>query len=154
MAVQITQFAALSLLFLLSGVFWGSWISIGRSFHEFPLNQFVYISQIINRNLGVSMRIISIPCVILMVLSAYLFPQKSVAEFCLFLLSILLTISALLITLLVEVPMNNKIISWTSDSTPLNWENIRGRWQMYNNIRTLASLLGFLIFAAINLKLF
>jgi len=50
--------------------------------------------------------------------------------------------------------MNNKIISWTSDSTPLNWENIRGRWQMYNNIRTLASLIGFLIFAAINLKLF
>ncbi|WP_183580912.1 anthrone oxygenase family protein [Mucilaginibacter sp. X5P1] len=154
MAFYITQFAALSLLFLLSGVFWGSWLSIGRSFHEFPLSEFVHIAQIINRNLGVSMRIISIPCIILMILSAWLFPQKGFVEFLLYPCSILLIISALLITVLIEVPMNNKIISWTTESAPLNWKDIRKRWQFYNDIRTLISLLSFLIFTALYLKLF
>jgi uncharacterized membrane protein len=143
MAFHITQFSALSLLFLSSGVFWGSWLSIGRSFHEFALSEFVHIAQIINRNLGISMRIISIPCIILMVLCAWLFPC-----------SILLAISALLITVLIEVPMNNKIITWTTDSAPLNWKDIRKRWQFYNDIRTLTSLLSFLIFTALSLKLF
>jgi|SRR5471030_72981 len=154
MALHITQFAAVSLLFLLSGVFWGSWLSIGRSFHEFPLAEFVHIAQIINRNLGVSMRIISIPCIMLMVLCAWLFPQKSFAEFCLYPFSILLIVSALLITLLVHVPMSNKIITWTTDSAPLNWKAVRKRWQFYNDIRTFISLLSFLIFTALSLKLF
>jgi len=154
MTIHITQFAAISFLFLLSGVFWGSWLSIGRSFHKFQLNEFVHIAQIINRNLGVSMRIISIPCIILMALSSWLFPQKSLAEYCLYLFSIFLTVSALLITVLVEVPLNNKIITWTTDSAPLNWKAVRKRWQFYNNIRTLISLLSFLIFTALSLKLF
>jgi uncharacterized membrane protein len=154
MAFHITQFSALSLLFLSSGVFWGSWLSIGRSFHEFALSEFVHIAQIINRNLGISMRIISIPCIILMVLCAWLFPQKTLAEFLLYPCSILLAISALLITVLIEVPMNNKIITWTTDSAPLNWKDIRKRWQFYNDIRTLTSLLSFLNFTALSLKLF
>ena len=153
MAFHITQFAALSLLFLLSGVFWGSWLSIGRSFHEFSLSEFVHIAQIINRNLGVSMRIISIPCIILMLLSNWLSPQKTFVELLLYPGSILLTISALLITILIEVPMNNKMITWTTESAPLNWKEIRKRWQFYNDTRTLISLLGFLIFAALCLKL-
>ena len=154
MAIHLIQFAALTLLFLLSGVFWGSWFSIGRSFQEFTLNEFVHVAQIISRNLGVSMRIISISCIILMVLSAWVLPKKSVGEFCLYLLSILLIISALLITVFVEVPMNNKIITWTMESAPSNWKDIRKRWQLYNTFRTLTSILGFLTFVAISLKSF
>ena len=154
MVIHIIQFSALSLLFLSSGVFWGSWLSIGRSFDEFPLTEFVHIAQIINRKLGISMRVISIPCIILMVLCACLFPQKTFADVLLYPCSILLTVSALLITVLIEVPMNNKIITWTIESAPINWKDIRKRWQCYNDIRTLLSLLSFLIFTAISLKLF
>ena len=154
MTIHLIQFTTIALLFLLSGLFWGSWFSIGRSFDEFPLITYVHIAQIINRNLGVSMRVISIPCIILMVLCAWFFPQKTFAEFLLYACSILLAISALIITVFVEVPMNNKIITWTTESAPLDWQNIRKRWQFYNDIRTLVSGLSFLIFTAITLKLF
>jgi len=154
MTIHITQFAAISFLFLLSGVFWGSWLSIGRSFHEFPLSEFVHIAQIINRNLGVSMRIIAVPCIVLMVVCACLLPQRTLAESILYPCSVFLAVSALLITVLIEVPMNNKIITWTTDSAPLNWKAIQKRWQLYNDIRTLISLLSFLIFTALSLKLF
>ena len=154
MTIHLIQFTTIALLFLLSGLFWGSWFSIGRSFDEFPLIEYVHIAQIINRNLGVSMRVISIPCIILMVLCAWLIPQKTFAEFLLYACSILLAISALIITVFVEVPMNNKIITWTTESAPLDWQNIRKRWQFYNDIRTLVSGLSFLIFTALTLKLF
>ena len=154
MTIHLIQFTTIALLFLLSGLFWGSWFSIGRSFDEFPLITYVHIAQIINRNLGVSMRVISIPCIILMVLCAWFFPQKTFAEFLLYACSILLAISALMITVFVEVPMNNKIITWTTESAPLDWQNIRKRWQFYNDIRTLVSGLSFLIFTALTLKLF
>jgi hypothetical protein len=97
MAIQIIQFLALSFLFLLSGVFYGSWISIGRSFQVFSLSEFIHSAQI---------------------------------------------------------PMNNKIITWTTDSAPLDWKVIRKRWQFFNDIRTLISLLSFLLFTADCCKLF
>ena len=154
MAIQIIQFLALSSLFLLSGVFYGSWISIGRSFLEFSLSEFVHSAQIINRNLGVYMRIVSVPCIVLMVLCTCLYRQQTFLELFLYPLSILLIVSALLITVLILVPMNNKIITWTTDSAPLDWKVIRKRWQFFNDIRTLISLLSFLLFTADCFKLF
>lgn len=154
MTIYIAQFSAISFLFLFAGVFWGSWLSIGRSFHEFSLDEFVHIARVIDRNLGTSMRIISIPCLLLVAISAWLSPQKSVAEYFLYLFTILFALSALLITLLIEVPMNKKITTWTTESAPSNWKAIRKRWQLYNDIRTLLALLGFLIFTAVSITLF
>jgi uncharacterized membrane protein len=56
-------------------------------------------------------------------------------------------LTAILITLVAEVPINNQVITWTQASAPSNWEIIRDRWQLFNIMRTGAALAGFGVFA-------
>jgi uncharacterized membrane protein len=60
--------------------------------------------------------------------------------------SLLLMILSLLITLVVEVPIDKMIQTWTIANTPGNWREIRGTWANYHALRTLTSLGSFLLF--------
>jgi len=55
---------------------------------------------------------------------------------------LLLFVVVLLVTLLVNVPIDNQIKQWTVATLPSNWEQVRDRWQFYHTIRTFASLAG------------
>jgi hypothetical protein len=59
---------------------------------------------------------------------------------------------ALLITLLVEVPIDNQIRTWTVQTIPADWTTMRARWQVYHTGRTFLSLasLASLILAALS----
>jgi hypothetical protein len=52
-----------------------------------------------------------------------------------------------LITLLVEVPIDNQIKTWTAESVPNDWLALRDRWQLFHTARTFTSLASFASFA-------
>ena len=52
----------------------------------------------------------------------------------------LLTIGVLVITLAVEVPIDNLIANWTEATLPADWEVIRARWSTFHTVRTFLSL--------------
>jgi uncharacterized membrane protein len=52
-------------------------------------------------------------------------------------------LAALLITVRLEVPMNNAIASWTPGAAPANWAAIRDQWLRNHLVRMLAGVLGF-----------
>jgi hypothetical protein len=60
-------------------------------------------------------------------------------------------IVALLITLLVEVPIDNQIRTWTPQTVPADWTMLRARWQVFHTTRTFVALasLGSLVAAAL-----
>lgn len=143
---KIVQLGALIGLMLVTGVFYGNWISISRSYHQFSIAELVHIARVVIDNLAVPMRYSAACCLILMALSAFTENKKAPAFYCI-LFSMALTILAILITLVIEVPINNQIITWTASTAPSNWEAIRDRWEFFNSIRVIASLTSFVLFA-------
>jgi uncharacterized membrane protein len=52
----------------------------------------------------------------------------------------LLMVAALVITLAVEVPIDNKIEVWTAATLPGNWRSIQSRWEAFHTIRSFLSI--------------
>jgi len=139
---------ALFALLLVCGVFWGLYFSLSRSYQVFTPAELAKIARTIVGNLEVPMRNISILCLLMMSLSITFYPDKHSWNFYAMIASLLLIIGSLVITTAIEVPINNKVVTWTQENTPPDWEQLRNRWQYYNVVRTIMALLSFILFAA------
>jgi hypothetical protein len=53
-----------------------------------------------------------------------------------------LFIIALLITLIIEVPIDDQIQQWTVTSLPANWRELRDRWELFHVLRSWISVFG------------
>jgi uncharacterized membrane protein len=49
-------------------------------------------------------------------------------------------VAALVITLAVEVPIDNQIQDWTAATLPADWRRIQSRWELFHTIRTFISI--------------
>jgi uncharacterized membrane protein len=56
----------------------------------------------------------------------------------------LLLIVSLVVTVRVEVPMNQAIAKWDPSAPPANWAEIRERWLMFHRLRTWSGIVAFL----------
>jgi uncharacterized membrane protein len=65
--------------------------------------------------------------------------------------ALLLFLVALLVTVVVEVPIVQQIVTWTPSTLPENWRQLRDRWMRFHVIRVVAGVasLIFLVVAAI-----
>ena len=52
----------------------------------------------------------------------------------------LLMVAALVITLVVEVPIDNQIETWTVATLPGDWRSIQSRWELFHTIRTFLAI--------------
>ena len=141
MTLRIAQFINIPLLVLVAGVFWGTWFSLSRSIAGFTPEAFLAIGQRMIGNLAPVMPIL-MPVALLSTLPVLflLFPQKRV--FYAALAGFLLFVIATLITVVIEVPIDNQIKVWTVSSLPPDWTEIRDRWELFHTARTFASLIG------------
>jgi hypothetical protein len=151
---KATTFVALFLLALVTGVFWGTWFTLTRSIETFSTGEFIHIGQTIITNVAWPMRILMPACILFMIISICLVPEKKSIAFYFGVAAGLLIIVALLITLLVEVPIDNQIRTWTAETAPADWTTLRARWQVFHTARTFVSLasLGCLIASVLSWK--
>ncbi|WP_335964804.1 anthrone oxygenase family protein [Galbibacter sp. PAP.153] len=135
----------LILSMLVTGVFWGTWFTLTRSIDQFSAAEFIHIGKVIIANVANPMKIL-MPLTILwlIVLTGMKYPTKG-KDFYLFFGSLLLMITTLLITLLVEVPIDDEIKTWTVNNIPNNWESIREKWAWYHGLRTVTSIFSFVV---------
>src|SRR5437868_5778532 len=143
MKLKIVQFLTLFLLLLVAGVFWGTWFTLTRSLETFSGEEFIHIGKTIISNVAVPMSIIMPLCILFMILSLWFYPQKKSAGFYLSAIAFILLIATLLITVLIEVPIDNEIKKWTAATILSNWESIRDHWDVFHSIRTFTSLASF-----------
>ena len=109
---------------------------------------FLAIGKEIIANVAVPMSIImpaSLAGLIILLLRSW--KKRSVYFFCM-LVTLLLFIVALIITVAVEVPMDNKIKTWEVSTIPAGWTAIRDRWEYYHTMRTFVTLAGMAFFIA------
>ncbi|HEX2845989.1 MAG TPA: DUF1772 domain-containing protein [Chitinophagaceae bacterium] len=140
------------LLVLVAGVFWGTWFSLSRTMDRLPPEIFIIIGKEIMQNVAVVMSIIMPASIVgLITLMVGSWKVRSVYFYCI-IVSLILSAIALLITVGIEVPIDNQIKTWSKQTMPSNWQNIRGRWQWYHTIRTFSSLSAVILFLVAIIK--
>lgn len=139
-------FITIILLMLITGVFWGTWFTLTRSLDNFSAGEFIHIGKTIIANVAVPMSII-MPAALLFLLwsmgSSY---KTNRTVFWLYSFSFLLMVVTLIITVAVEVPIDNQINSWTVDTIPGNWTALRKTWNEFHTIRTFTSIASFICY--------
>lgn len=146
--IRIVQLATLTFLALTAGVFWGTWFTLTRSIDSFSAAEFIHIGKVIIANVAGPMRVIMPGTILLVAACLLLARRQGKLRFYFTLTSLILMIIALLITLAVEVPIDNQIKTWTADTVPANWEELRGTWSTYHSLRTFVSLGSLVAFGA------
>jgi hypothetical protein len=137
-------FVHVFLFALVLGVFWGTWFSLSRSMSAIAAPTFLEIGHTMIGNLGGPMAVL-MPAALVSALPVLLLLHRlhRRASFSLTLAGVALLAVALLITLSVNVPIDDAIAGWRVDTLPPDWTTIRNRWEAYHAARTFVSLAGF-----------
>jgi uncharacterized membrane protein len=139
MKLKLAQFSTIILFALVMGVFWGTWFALSRSIVMFRPQTFLDIGQTAIRNLAVPMRILMPLTLVSALILLAILPKRSTA-FALAVAGFLLMVCALIVTLAVEVPIDNQIKVWTIATLPADWQALRERWEFYHALRTFVSI--------------
>lgn len=139
--VKGIQFVTLLLFALVTGVFWGTWFSLSRSMAAITPATFLEVGRLMIANLGGPMSVL-MPASLLsaFVLCVSLFRGRHTRANVFASAALVLMAIALVTTLVVNVPIDRQIQSWTIASLPPEWKAIRDRWEFYHGLRTLISL--------------
>jgi hypothetical protein len=127
---------------LVMGVFWGTWFSLSRTMDQLSAETFVAVGHEMIQNLGGPMAIL-LPLALLSALVTLLLLWRGggpTATFWWLLAGFFLMAAALVITLAVEVPIDNRIQDWTAATLPGDWRSIQSRWELFHTIRTFISI--------------
>jgi uncharacterized membrane protein len=125
---------------LVAGMFHGPWVALSRSMKTFTPEVFLAIVDRMNRNMAPAMTVL-MPASILSIIPVLLLSYHerpltfylSAAAFALF-------VVALLVTVLIEVPIVEEIVTWKIASLPSNWQQLRDRWMRFHIIRVIAGV--------------
>jgi len=139
--MKATQFTAMLLFSLVTGVFWGTWFSLSRSIGAITPATFLEVGHTMIGNLEGPMSVL-MPAALLsaLVLAAVLFRRRLTRSSAFAASAFVLLLVAMIITLTVNVPIDRRIQSWTTATLPADWSAIRDRWELYHGLRTLVSL--------------
>jgi uncharacterized membrane protein len=140
MKQKTVEFTGLMLAALVTGVFWGTWFTLTRSLENFSVEEFIHIGKTIISNVAVPMRILMPATLLVMLFALWQTFRTSKLSFYLYCLSFLLMLVTLVITVGVEVPIDNQIKTWTAQSIPSNWQSLRQKWNLFHTVRTFTSI--------------
>lgn len=141
MFVKLSQFLSIMLYVLVAGVMWGTWLSLARTMTQYDAATFLADGQHMIANLATIMAVLMISAVVAGLLATVLlFLRRSAVAGWLALAGLLLIVAVIAVTLSVEVPIDNKIKTWTVATLPSDWQDIRSRWAAFHTLRTFLSL--------------
>jgi uncharacterized membrane protein len=138
--LRIAYFVNILLYALVMGVFWGTWFSLSRSIASIKPEVFLDIGHTMIANLAGPMSLLMPAALISSVLLLVVLARERRGAVLYFVVaSFLLMIAALVITLAVNVPIDNDISRWTPNTLPADWTAARDRWEAYHTLRTFLS---------------
>src|SRR5262245_2000862 len=143
-SLRLMLFAHVFLFALVVGVFWGTWFSLSRSMSSITASTFLEVGHTMIDNLGGPMAVLMPATLVSAVPVLFmLYRLHRRASLSLALVGAACVVVALVITLRVNVPIDDAIDRWTVDTLPSDWTSIRNRWEAYHAARTFISLAGF-----------
>jgi uncharacterized membrane protein len=125
---------------LVAGMFHGPWVALSRSMGRFTPEVFLAIVDRMNRNMAPVMTVL-MPAALLSIIPVMLMSYHvRPLTFYLSAMAFALFIVAVLVTVVVEVPIVEEIVTWKVSTLPGNWREIRDRWMRFHVIRVIAGL--------------
>lgn len=122
------------------GMFHGPWIALSRSMKTFSPEFFLQIVDRMNSNMAPVMTVL-MPCTMLSIIPVLLFSyRQQPTVFYFSAAGLLLFLIALLVTVVVEVPIVQQIVTWTPSTLPANWMQLRDRWMRFHVVRVVAGI--------------
>jgi len=147
-ALEVWQFINIFLLSLVTGVFWGTWLGLSRSMESLSAETFLEVGHAMIGNLGIIMAVL-MPAAMLTTLPVlYLLHRRRPKRFYTTLAGFMLFVLALLITLLVEVPLDFQFQQWTLATLPANWQQLRNHWAWFHLLRSWFAVIGLALLLA------
>jgi len=147
-ALEVWQFINIFLLSLVTGVFWGTWLGLSRSMSSLSAETFLEVGHAMIGNLGIIMAML-MPVAMLTTLPVlYLLYRRRPKRFYTTLIGFMLFVLALLITLVIEVPLDFQFQQWTLATLPANWEQLRDRWEWFHLLRSWFAVIGLALLIA------
>jgi uncharacterized membrane protein len=139
--IRTAQATTIVLFALVMGVFWGTWFSLSRTMDQLSAETFVAVGHQMIHNLGPLMAML-LPVALLSALVTLILLWQGGCRPAFWWLAagFLLLVAALVITLAVEVPIDNQIQDWTAATLPGDWRSIQSRWELWHTIRTFTSI--------------
>jgi Anthrone oxygenase len=142
MSLKLAHFLSIMLYALVAGVLWGTWLSLARTMTEYDAATFLADGKHMIANLATTMPVLMIAtAVTTLVVVILLFGRRAMAGWAA-LAGLLALVAVIVVTLAVEVPIDNQIKTWTIATLPPDWEAIRSRWASFHTLRTFLSLAG------------
>jgi len=136
------------LIMLVTGVFWGTWFTLTRSLQNFEAAEFIHIGKTIIANVAIPMRIIMPATLFFLLWSMWINYKNNRPAFNLYTISFVLMLITLVITVGVQVPIDNQIKTWTANTIPDNWKSLRQTWDIFHTARTFTSIGSFAFYIA------
>lgn len=139
--MKILQLVSVMLFALVTGVFWGTWFSLSRSIDGITPATFLEVGQIMISNLARPMSILLPAAIFSAAALMYVLNRRGESSaFLLTTLAVSLMLAAMTITLVVNVPLDDRFVEWTIATLPPDWRASRDRWEFYHGVRTLLSV--------------
>lgn len=138
--LRLWQFVSILLCALVTGVFWGTWLGLSRSMAALTPETFLAVGHAMIANLGTVMAIL-MPAALLVTLPVLVLLYRGRSRaFYPVLAGFALFVVELLVTLIVEVPIDQQIETWTLTTLPANWQALRDRWEWFHALRSWVSV--------------
>lgn len=133
---------------LVGGMYWGPWLALSRSLNTFEPDVFLAITQRLNQNMAGLMTYLT-PLGLLSTLpTLYLSFGSQPTTFWLTLAGFMGFLTALIVTIWIEVPIVRQIVSGSPSALPANWTRLRDRWMNVHWIRVVGGLVGLALLVA------
>jgi signal transduction histidine kinase len=141
------EVAAIVLTMLVVGVYWGPWLALTRSIATFEAPVFLAVVNRLNLNLATAMTVL-LPLSLASILGVIVTTFGDWLSFGLAVVAFLLMVVTLIVTLAIEVPIVQRIVTWSEQSMPDDWQAQRDRWVSFHLARVIPGLLAIVCLAA------
>jgi uncharacterized membrane protein len=140
--IQYARMSSILLTGLVAGTFFYGTLTVLPTFFEVsPDVHLTFRTTLMRRNPVVVMTPVILAVI---VLGIYTWQARKIKTARMFIAGgFVCTLAVLLITRYLSVPLNLVIKTWDPAAPPADWRETLATWNVYNNFRTVASIVGF-----------
>lgn len=149
MIIFSIRFVNVILISLIAGILVGIWL--GYNPKDFSAHTYIEQQQSVISAFNVFMPVLGLITIIVTVVNA--FSQKVNRDvFVMLLLAALLLIVSGLVTRFGNQPINSVVMTWSPDTPPDNWIELRDKWWSLHIVRTFASFFALCLVVWVSIK--
>ena len=149
MLTSVVDFISLLFASLVVGTMFGLWLGLNPT--ELPAAVYVSQHQQLVRGLNVALPVIGAVTIVFTLAAAFL-ARHQPDRLALLLVAAACLIAAGLVTRFLNQPINAIVMTWSADSPPTNWMQLRDEWWRWHVVRAGVGLVGLCLLIAATLR--